>query len=220
LQTDGFTIPVSIDRFTVLAALLAILGLAAFVSGVVDLARQRKFRFFRLGGSLMLLLCGLVVFAIAGWAQTYRALTHNELVAHIQAAPLVGQPQTMSVTYTPVRDGQDGVPLTYSVKGDEWLLGGDVLKWQDYLNIMGVNTGYRITRLQGLYQDANDERTKEHTAYNLGGTTSNVYTFLKNHATLAPFVRAVYGNYVAMLPAPGVTYNVYVSTSGYWTAAR
>src|SRR5258708_36447045 len=88
---DGFTIPINIDRLTVLAVLLAVLALASFISGIVHIFRRRKLGVMRFGGGVVLLLVGLAVFAVAGWAQTYRALTYNQLVATIHAAPVPGQ---------------------------------------------------------------------------------------------------------------------------------
>jgi hypothetical protein len=217
-HVDGFTIPVNIDRLTVLAGLLAVLALASFISGIVHIFRRRKFGVMRFGGGVVLLLVGLAVFAIAGWAQTYRALTYNQLVATIHAAPVPNQLQTMQVVYTPINDGKPGTPQTFTVKGDQWMIGGDIIKWDDWLNILGVHTGYRVNRIQGYYTDANDANTKPETAYNLNSSNDTVSQFLRNHSNLMPFVRATYGNFVTLRPDPSATYKVYVSTSGYWAA--
>jgi hypothetical protein len=217
---DGFTIPTDFDRLTLLAALLAILGIVGVASGIVGLFRERRFRIFRIGSSVILVVAGLCVFAIAGWAQTYRALTKNELVATIHAVPVPGQPQTMQVIYTPVTGGTSGQPQSFTVSGDEWQLGGDVIKWQDWLNILGVHTGYRVTRLMGYFEDANDYRTKRVSAYNLSNSHDTVSKFLHDHTNLMPFVRATYGNDVRMLPDAAATYQIYLSTSGYWAARQ
>jgi hypothetical protein len=214
---DGFNIPVTIDGLTVLAAVIALLGIAAFISGVVGLFSRRGFRFSRFGGSVVLLILGVLVFAVAGWAQTYRTLTHNELVATIRAVPVPNKPQTMTVTYTPITSGVPGTPQTYTIIGDRWQLRGDIIKWQDYVNILGVNTGYRINRLMGYFNDVNDYRTKRVSAFNLYSGSDTVGQFLRDHANLMPFVRATYGNAVDMAPDPTGTYKIYVSTSGYWT---
>lgn len=220
MHVGGFTIPVTFDGLTLLAGIVALVALAGIASGMVDIARHRRVRPLRLGGGLILLLLALVVVAVAGWAQTYRTLTHNELVATVRAVPANGQRQTMLVTYTPVQDGKPGTPATYTVRGDEWLLGGDIIKWQDYLNILGVHTGYRTTRLMGYYEDPNDYKIKPVTAYNLVRGPDTVQTFLRDHPEWVPFVRATYGNDVRMLPDAQQTYQVFVSTSGYWTVRQ
>jgi hypothetical protein len=218
VQIGDFTIPVAIDGPTLLAAALGILALAGILSGLVSLFRGRGLHLLRMGGGLVLLLIGLVAFAVAGWAQTYRALTKEELVAYIRAVPVAGQSQTMRVNYTPVQGGTLGVTQTYIVHGDQWELGGDVIKWQDYVNILGVHTGYRITRLDGYYNDKNDYYDhKPLTFIDLAGHANTVEQFAHDHPNLMPFVRAIYHNATAAPPDPNATYRVYLSTSGYWT---
>jgi hypothetical protein len=126
--------------------------------------------------------------------------------------------QLMTVTYTPITNGQPGTSQTFTVYGDQWQLGGDIIKWQDWVNILGVQTGYRVTRLMGYYNDATDYRSKPISAYDLDGGTDRLQQFIHDHPNVTPFVRATYGNDVRMQPDPTATYNVYVSTSGYWTA--
>lgn len=218
MHVGNFIIPVSIDAFTIIAGVVALLAIAGFVSGVVNIIRYRRLGLFRLTGSVILLLVGLAVFALAGWAQTYKALTAAQLVATIKAVPSGHTYQLMTVIYTPITNGHPGATQTFSVYGDQWQLGGDIIKWQDWLNILGVQTGYRVTRIMGYYNDANEYRVKPISAYDLDGGTDTVQQFIQDHPNLMPFVRATYGNDVRMQPDPTRTYNVYVSTSGYWTA--
>jgi hypothetical protein len=218
MRVGGFIIPVSIDGFTIVAGIVALLAIAGFVSGVVNILRHRRLGLFRLTGSVILLLVGLAVFALAGWAQTYRALTVAQLIATIKAVPSTQTNQLMTIIYTPITNGQPGATQTFQVYGDQWQLGGDIIKWQDWVNILGVQTGYRVTRLMGYYNDATDYHSKRISAYNLDGGTDTLQQFIQDHPNLMPFVRATYGNDVRMQPDPTATYNVYVSTSGYWTA--
>ena len=218
MHVGSFVVPVNIDAFSLIALAFVVLALLIIAWGLARIVRERRFRFFHLSGGLVLLLLGLLVLAVAGWAQTYQALTHNEWVADIHAVPIGSQ--TMRVTYTPVSSGTLGTPQTYTVRGDEWVLGGDVIKWQDWVNLLGVHTGYRITRLMGYYDNAGDYKTKAVSAYALDGGSDTVQQFLHSHQDLIPFVRATYGNDVRMYPDAGATYQVFVSTSGYWTARQ
>jgi hypothetical protein len=219
VRVGGFIIPVNFDLFSLVAVAFVVLAVLIIVWGLARIARERRFHFFHMSSGLVLLLFGLLVLAIAGWAQTYRALTHNEWVADIHAVPT--RSQTMQVTYTPVTNGGTmGTPQTYTVLGDEWTLGGDVIKWQDWVNILGVDTGYRVTRLMGYYDNPNDYKTKVVSAYTLDGGNDTMQQFLRDHQNLVPFVRATYGNDVRMYPNATATYQVFVSTSGYWTAQK
>lgn len=214
----GITVPVSFDGLSLIGLFFGLLALVAIVSGIVQTARGDRSHPRRILLGVIVLLVGLVVLGFAGWEQTYLALTRNEWVATIKAVPLPGATQAMTVTYTPIHNGQAaGKARRYIVRGDEWSLGGDIVKWQDYMNILGVQTGYRITRLMGYYDSAHDEVTKPQTAYDLAGGSDSIYTFLRQHPTLVPFVRATYGNDVHTVPDATTLYKVYVSTSGYWT---
>lgn len=215
---NGFTVPVDFDRLTLLAGLAMIAALAILASAVVHLARERHLGIGQIGGGLVMILVALVVFAIAGWAQTYHQLTHNELVAYINAVPT--GPQRIQVTYTPVHGGTRGTPRTYTIHGDQWELGGDVVKWQNWVNILGVDTGYRVSRLDGYYTDPNDYKTKPVSVFDLGQGRDAMETFLHDHGNLVPFIRATYHNATAQVPDPENSYRVYVSTSGYWTSTQ
>ena len=212
---SGFTVPVSFDGLTLVAGLLAVLAIALMLSGLVAVLRERRLRPGRLAGGLLLLLVGLFVFAVAGWAQTYRQLSHEELVGTLQAVPVSGQRQTFTAIYTPVSDGKRGTPQAFILQGDGWLIGGDVIKWQSWVNVLGVNTGYRTTRLQGFYTDINDENTRLHTAVALAGGTDNVYDWLRGHGSWLPFVEATDLSMAGVPVNPSVTYGIYVTTSGY-----
>ncbi len=214
---NGFTPPATVDRLTIFAALLAVLALASFVSGITRMLTERRARVFRLLGGPAILLAALAVFAVAGWAQTYRALIRNQLVATVTAVPVPGKAQTMQVVFTPMLDGKSGRAKTFTIRGDEWQLGGDVVTWQDWLNILGVHTGYRITQLDGYYENPNDYKTRPVTRYDLGSAHDTVSEFQHQHANLMAFVRTTHGNGVRMLPSPAI-YQVYLSTSGYWAA--
>lgn len=211
----GFAVPVSVDGLTLLAGLLAVLAIAAVLSGLVAMLRERRFRPGRFGGGLLLLVLGLFVFAVAGWAQTYRQLAREELVGTVQAVPVSGQPQTFTAIYTPVSDGKRGTPQAYILKGDGWLIGGDVIKWQSWVNVLGVNTGYRTTRLEGFYSDINDENSKPHTAAALGGGTDSGYDWLRHHSSWVPFIEATDLSMAGVPVNPSRTYGIYVTTSGY-----
>ena len=214
---DGFALPVTVDRLTVLAVLLCILAAAVVLTGVVAIFAQHRVPFATFGNGLVLLVLGVIVFAAAGWAQTYRSLTHNQLVATVRAVPVPGKAQTMQVVYTPITDGKSEQARVFTVAGDEWQLSGNVITWQDWLNILGVGTGYRITQLSGYYENANDYGTKPVTTFDLNASGDSVSRFQRDHPNLMPFVHVTGGNGLRMLPG-AATYQVYLSPTGYWAA--
>jgi hypothetical protein len=167
-------------------------------------------------GGLVLILVAVMTFAMAGWAQTYRGLSSNQLVATIHSQLVPGTPQNMQVVFTPIVNGKAGHAQVFNVKGDEWQLRGEVVTWQDWLNILDLRADYRITGLAGYYEDASDGRTKPITTYELSDAHDTVSRLVHNYPGLMPLAR-ITSSSVRMLPGPA-TYQVYLSSAGYWAA--
>ena len=105
----------------------------------------------------------------------------------------------------------------FELKGDQWTVEGHILKWNDGLNVLGVHTGYKMTRIGSRYLRAEDERARERTAYDIAEPRWNgVWRWLYRHASSLPFVKAVYGNTAYTFPSDEIVWNVYVSTSGFF----
>ena len=98
---------------------------------------------------------------------------------------------------------------TYLIQGDEWIVQGDIIKFPAWLNIVGLHAGYKLTRLEGRYDDINLENTASHTAIPLNGGDDNFFhTTYVHKQWFAPFVDATYGN--AVFQAPG-SYDVFAT---------
>ncbi|MGH2480045.1 MAG: hypothetical protein ACRDHW_10360, partial [Ktedonobacteraceae bacterium] len=155
--------------------------------------------------------------------QAYLGLTSDIPVAHVVATSLVGEDHAMSVTLTLYDDnghpmtvtGPDGhaaTSLSYVVYGDEWMLQADFIKVVPWMNILGVHSGYKVTRLEGRYDDINLEQTARRSAYALNGGDDGFFQHMHDwHGWISPFIDAQYGN--ATFTGPG-TYNVFASQTG------
>ena len=214
---DGFELPSTVDRLTVLAAVLALIAVALIVFGVTGMLRERRTDLTAPCCGLALMIVSLAVFGLAGWAQSYRSLADGQLVATVQATVVPGAPETMQVVFSPVVDDKVGYPLIYTITGDEWQLSADIVTWQNWLNILGLHADYRFTSLSGYYEGGNAHDAKPVTSYTLSESRDTVSRFIQHHHDLAPLLRVTSGNEVRMLPGP-FTYLVYLSTSGGWTA--
>ena len=177
---------------------------------------ERRVRLLGLCGGLVLLLAAALAFAMAGWTQAYRGLSANQIVATVHSELVPGAPKTMQVVYTPIVNGKTGHAQVFTVKGDEWQLRGDVVTWQDWLNILGLRANYRITGLSGYYEDTRDNKSRAATTYDLNHAPDAVSRFVHDHPGLMPLAH-VTSSSVRMLPGPG-TYQVYISSAGYWAA--
>ncbi len=176
--------------------------------------RRRRFKAGRgLSGIILILLAFSLLWATF-LVQSYLGLTANVMVARVHATSIANLPHLMSVEIILYdKNGHQTSDNTYGVMGDEWELQGDIIKFPTWLNIVGLHTGYKLTRLEGRYDDPNLERNNKHTVIVLNGGDDNFFKTAQTQTWLSPFVEASYGNAV-ILPADGRTYNVLVSQTG------
>lgn len=173
-----------------------------------------RFKWARGVSGLVLLVIAICLLWVATLTQTYLGLTSDIRVAQVRATTVTNAQHEMFVELTLYnKDGQQTSDNTYLVGGDEWMLQGDIIKFPSWLNILGLHSGYKLTRLEGRYDDPNLERNSKHTVIVLNGGDDQFFKTVQEQAWTSPFVQAAYGNGVFLAP-DGKTYNVYVSQTG------
>ncbi len=235
------TTPISIGWPQVLLLIIGIVGLGLLISAVMGLSRRaargwrgeeedeeeaRKFgrrryyryhRHFRWGRSilgLILVLLALSLLWLTLLVQTYLGLTNDIKVARVHATQVSNIPHMMSVDLTLYdQSGHQTSEQTYIINGDEWMLQGDVIKFPSWLNILGVHSGYKLTRLEGRYDDPNLESNSKHTVVTLNGGDDNFFKTVQEQAWTSPIVQAAYGSSTFLQP-DGKTYDVLISQTG------
>lgn len=165
--------------------------------------------------SLLFITAGSAMLMTAMYLQAYRAFTHKEMVGIVEARKTNGVDYDIFLRFIPVEKGEKGEEKIYKIKGDQWAIGGDILKFDDWINFIGIHTGHKTTRIHGRYIKASDENTKQHTAYDINGGTDAIWLYLYENSSKFPFVKTVYGNSVYTFPSDKDVYGVYVTTSGY-----
>ncbi len=221
---SGITFPVDFGLAQIIVILIGLCGLALLIWVIAGLTRgtrdkfgERHRRFFwgrAISGSILLLIA-IALLYVAILLQSYLGLTSEILVARVTATSLANVPNYMSVDLTLF--DQHGNVTDHEVDGlcgDLWFLQGDIVRFPDWMNILGLHTGYKLTRLEGEYSNPNQESTWYHTVVTLNGGDDNFFKTLQSQGGwLHPFVEASYGSAI-ILPADGHTYNVYVSQTG------
>jgi hypothetical protein len=225
--------PVQIGLPQIILFLIAIVGLWLFISAAMGLLRgherreekealvKQGYRFPRLWRPRRLLLGrgigGILLMAVAVsllWLtfliQTYLGLTGEIKVAHIHAMAFGNSAHQMSVELIMYDDnGHSTSDNTYLLNGDEWMLQGDIVKFPTWLNVLGLHTGYKLTRLEGRFDDINMERSSPHSAIALNGGDDNFFkTAYSQQSWFGWFVDAAYGN--AVFQRPG-NYDVFAT---------
>jgi len=175
---------------------------------------RRRFRWGRTLTGIILLLLASSILWMTLLVQSYVELTSDIKVATIHATTIANAPHVMSVDLTMFdQSGKELSNQTYLVNGDEWMLEGDIIKFPPLLNILGLHSGYKITRLEGRYDDPNLELHGPRTVVTLNGGDDGFFKTAQEEPWISPIVQAAYGNAV-FLAADGKTYDIYVSQSG------
>ncbi len=225
-------IPIQIGLPQIFLLLIAVLGLGLLIHSAMSLTRghrevfedkdgnrfyskhRRRFRWKRGVGGILLLLLSVSLLWATFLVQSYLGLTSDIKVAQVHASTVTNQQHMMSVELVLYNgNGQQTSDNTYFVQGDRWMLQGDIIKFPTWLNILGLHSGYKLTRLEGQYNDPNDESTMKHTVVTLNGGDGAFFKTVYQQAWSSPFVDAAYGNAV-IIPADGHAYNVLVSQTG------
>ena len=159
-------------------------------------------------------LFGMILF-MGFFFHAYHIFTQEKPVARIEITP-TDKPQTMKIKLIIFSDKDSVSSEVYTIKGDQWLLEGDILKWDDWLNFLGLNTRYRLTRIRGRYLHTEAEINKETTVYSLVEDEDNPFwKYLYQYGEKLPFVSTVYGNAVFQYGNKHKKFLVFVTASGF-----
>lgn len=236
------TIPFVFGWPQVFLLLIAFVGIFLLVNAFVGLRRHRRHgykdeddkrkyeyrrprgllsfrpRWGRLLGGVILVFFAISLLWLSLLIQTYLGLTSDIEVARVHATPVANVPHLMSVDLTLFdQNGHQTSEQTYIINGDEWMLQGDIIKFPPLLNIFGLHSGYKLTRLEGRFDDPTLEANSHHTVVVLNGGDDNFFKTVQEQAWTSPFVQAAYGSGTFIQP-DGKTYDVFVSQTGLYAA--
>ena len=168
---------------------------------------------------LMILLAVAVSSAILflfAFIQSYTAFTHRELAVTVYCTPVPGAKNEMVIELVTFESPTVGYLRQYRLLGQQWAIEGHIVKWDDWLNFLGLRTMYKLTRVRGRYLRAEDETHKPAAAYSLVAREEDPgWRWLYEYGARLPFVHAVYGNTVFTFPSAAKAFRIYVTTSGF-----
>lgn len=194
----------------VVALTLGALGAVLIAAGGAALARARPLRFtFRVLAGVLVLSLGALLGTITLGIQGYRALTREDLAAHVSVRP-VG-PQRIEARF----GFPDGRRATYEIAGDEIYVDARILKWKPWANMLGLHTSYELDRVAGRYHAIDQERSGRRTVHSLSEPrTVDLFGLRRRHAFLAALLDAEYGSASFVPVTRAAELEIRVSTSG------
>ncbi len=166
--------------------------------GFVRRRFRRRVRAGRGLGGILMIAIAISLLWLTFLVQSYLGLTGEIKVAQVRAATFTNAPHQMTVELILYDDnGNVASDNHYLVMGDEWMLQGDIVKFPTWANILGLHTGYKLTRFEGRYDDINRERTAQHFAIELNGGDDGFFQAVNTHPTWYGWLaEASYGNAV------------------------
>jgi hypothetical protein len=195
---------------TLIAIVLAGVGLLLVIAGVLALLRARPLRALtQLLAGLLAIALGALAGAVAIGVQGYRALTHEEIAARIDIKPLA--PQRFAATF----HFADGRTAIYTLSGDAVYVDAHVLKWKPWANVLGLHTSYELARVAGRYDDIEKERNAPRTVHALGvDRPIDLFALRRRNAWMAPMFDAEYGSGTFISADTEKALELRVSTTG------
>src|SRR5262245_42890239 len=119
-------------------------------------------KLFRLSLVLIVLLAALAVVLFSASVYTFHALTDESLIAELRFDE-TGDRQYLAR----LRTGDRCVERILPVFGDQWRVDAEFLKWKYWAMLFGLDSQYRLDRLEGRYRDTAEQNTAPNVAHDL-----------------------------------------------------
>jgi hypothetical protein len=148
--------------------------------------------------------------------RSYHAFTGKQLVAVVYCQPIHENDFDFALELIPIIGETPQDTSKYLLRGDQWAVEGNILKWKDYMNFLGLKTMYRLTRVRGRYLSAKKEASEPSSVYALADEErSQKWKWLYKYGDRLPFVTSAYGNTVYTYPISKREFKIFVTTSGF-----
>jgi len=202
---------------TLLATLIAVVGVAFMVTGIKRLVQRRLIHGIGLEFSgLLFLVLALACFLLASNLYTYQRLVYEQPVAEINFQQIDKQ-KFRAVIDALDSDFKQVVDLT----GDEWQLDAQVLTWKGVATLFGFDANYRLHRISGRYADIADEQSRPRSVFSLAKKTAyieddrfDLWSFAQQNRDWLHWVDAAYGSAVFLPMTDGAKYSIAISRTG------
>ena len=207
-----------IQALTVLDAGISYPAIAVILAGLIcvlialrHLGHRHLLRsgVYGISGICLVFGCALVILLVFN-IHTYHRLTFEEPIAVLSTVQL--GPQQYRVT---VKELPDNKVTDYYLKGDEWQLDARILRWKPSLQLLGLNTLYRLERLSGRYHRINDELNRPRTVYPLSTEQGlDIWTLAQEYQQWLQWIDAFYGNAAYLPMHDGARYIIAINQYG------
>ena len=190
--------------------LFALVGILCLFAAVRRIRRRRVLGGVLIGATaLILILLSVVAALIAGSLLTYQRLSFEQPAGELQLTRTGNREFNALLTYP------SGARANFALRGDEWQIDSQVLKWHAFANLVGFDTVYRLERIGGRYTRVEDERSQPRSVYSLNTPQLiDPWDLVHRYHSWVPWMDALYGSATFLPMADGALYEIKVSQSG------
>ncbi|HYA87643.1 MAG TPA: hypothetical protein VEI57_11330 [Nitrospirota bacterium] len=198
------------NPLVIIAMLFALLALVCLVATAVALKKGKLFgASMKFISTLLMLSLAALFGTISISLQGYQALTKEELAAVVNIKPTGVQKFTARFTFP------DKSERVFALAGDQLYVDAHILKWKPIANICGLHTDYELDRVEGRYENLNEETSKIRTVYALSkDKLVDMFYLRRRFEILKPLVDAEYGSATFINSNRAEEFEVMVSTTG------
>ena len=166
---------------------------------------------------LLIVVLGLLaVLLLAANIYTYHRLTAETVIAELRFEP-TGDRQYLAYLRTGDRCDDRVLP----VLGEQWRVDAEFLKWQYWAMLLGLDSQYRLDRLEGRYRSAEDQNSAPRVAHDLGDETAvDVVALARTLGSWNFLLDATYGSSTYEDIDVARVYRVYRTTTGIITRSE
>lgn len=167
--------------------------------------RALKFSF-----SVVVLLAALCVVLLTAAVYTYDRLTAETLIAELRF-DATGDRQYLARLRTGDRCDERVLP----VFGDQWRVDAQFLKWKYWALLFGLDSQYRLDRLEGRYRSVGEQNSQPNVAHDLSARTAlDVVALAESLGSWNFLLDATYGSSTYQDIDVDNVYRVYRTTTG------
>jgi hypothetical protein len=168
---------------------------------------RKAFKFSLL---VVVLFAALSVVLLTATVYTYDRLTDETLIAELRF-DATGDRQYAARLRTGDRCDDRVLP----VFGDQWRVDAEFLKWKYWALLFGLDSQYRLDRLEGRYRSAAEQNTQPNVAHELSDRTAvNLVSLAESLGSWNFLLDATYGSSTYQDIDVGNVYKVYRTTTG------
>lgn len=167
-------------------------------------------RAFKVSLVVVVFCAALAVVLLSAAVYTYDRLTAETLIAELRF-DAAGERQYVAHLRTGDRCGERSFPLF----GDQWRIDAAFVKWKYWALLFGLDSQYRLDRLEGRYRSAAEQNALPSMAHDLSERTAvDLVSLAESLGSLNFLLDATYGSSTYQYIDVENVYYVYRTTTG------